>query len=446
MATILSMPKWGLAMKTGRVVEWLKHPGDPVQQGEPIAEIESEKAVNEVEAPVSGIVRSLMVEEGDSTAVSEPLAVIAAQGEELSDEQVATLLHEDAEMRRQQAEALTKKRSTTKAAATAATGGARVARGEGERVQASPAARRLAQELGVDLTTLVGTGPKGMIGREDVLRAAEEVQTTSEESEERTIDVDGIAVHCLLAGPTNAPHVVFVHGLGGSLTTWALNLPAFASRFRICALDLVGAGESAKPEMSYSVHALADFLARFLQVLGPDWQRVKLVGHSLGGAIILDCAGRYPEQVERLVLVDSVGLGKEIDEAFLHLVHKEPTPEHIQAELACFFANADFVQPALVEQVYQQRRQPGAREALLATADAAFRDGQQQVDLQPTLAAYERPVLLIWGAADEILPVAHAQTATAPRIQITVFADCGHCPHIESSDRFNEVSMKFLGE
>src|SRR5689334_12108110 len=142
MATILSMPKWGLAMKTGRVVEWLKRPGDIVQQGEPIAEIESEKAVNEVEAPASGIVRLLVVEEGDSTAVSEPLAVIVAQGEELSDEQVATLLREDAEARRQQAEALTKKRDTAKATATA-TGGTRVARSEGERVQASPAARKL---------------------------------------------------------------------------------------------------------------------------------------------------------------------------------------------------------------------------------------------------------------------------------------------------------------
>jgi pyruvate dehydrogenase E2 component (dihydrolipoamide acetyltransferase) len=443
MATILSMPKWGLAMKTGRVVEWLKRPGDTVQQGEPIAEIESEKAVNEVEAPTSGIVRLLAVEEGDSTAVSEPLAVIVAQGEELSDEQVATLLREDAEIRRQQAEALTKKRSTAKATATAS-GGTRVARSEGERVQASPAARRLAQELGVDLTTLVGTGPKGMIGREDVLRAAEEARASSEESEERTIDVDGIGVHCLLAGPISAPHVVFVHGLGGSLTTWALNLPAFASRFRICALDLVGAGDSAKPEMPYSVNALADFLARFLQALGPDWQRVNLVGHSLGGAIALDFAGRYAERVERLVLVDSVGLGKEVDEVFLHLVHKEPTPEHIQAELACFFANADFVQPSLVEQVYQQRRQAGAREALLATADAAFQGGQQQINLRSTLASCDMPVLLIWGAADEILPAAHAQAATTPHMQVTVFADCGHCPHIEQSERFNEVVMQFL--
>jgi pyruvate/2-oxoglutarate dehydrogenase complex dihydrolipoamide acyltransferase (E2) component len=117
-ATILSMPKWGLAMKTGRVVQWLKKPGDTVQQGEPIVEIESEKAVNEVEAPASGIVRSLVVKEDESAAVSEPLAVIVAEGEELSDEQVAALLREEAEKRRQQsqqAETLTRQRGTTRA-------------------------------------------------------------------------------------------------------------------------------------------------------------------------------------------------------------------------------------------------------------------------------------------------------------------------------------------
>src|SRR5205823_2162167 len=100
-----SMPKWGLAMKTGRVVEWLKKPGETVQQGEPIVQIESEKAVNEVEAPTSGIIRLLVVEEDESAPVSAPLAVIVAEGEELSDEQVATLLREETESRRQQAEA-----------------------------------------------------------------------------------------------------------------------------------------------------------------------------------------------------------------------------------------------------------------------------------------------------------------------------------------------------
>ncbi len=446
MATIVSMPKWGLAMKAGLVVEWLKHPGDAIQQGEPVVEIESEKATNEVEAPATGILRWLEVAEGQHAPVGAALAVIVAPGEDLSDEQVAMLIREDTEIKRQKAEALNKQPSAGKAAGVGTRPTARAPVSAGGRVNASPAARRLAQELGVDLATVVGTGPGGMVGREDVQRAAEEAKAAStEEVEEKDIDVGGIATHCLIAGPINAPHVVFVHGLGGSLATWSLNLPAFAARFRICAFDLVGAGGSAKPAIDYSVPALAGFLARFLDALGPAWQRASIVGHSLGGAVALAFAGSHPGRVERLVLVDSAGLGPEIDHTVVDLMRSEPTLENLRAELARFFANPGLVQLALVEQLYQQRMQPGAQEALASTANAAFEDGQQRIDLRDTLGGLHIPVLVIWGEADAVIPVAHAQGARrASQSRLEVFADCGHCPHVERADAFNELVQSFL--
>jgi pyruvate dehydrogenase E2 component (dihydrolipoamide acetyltransferase) len=443
-ATILSMPKWGLAMKSGRVVEWLKHQGESVQQGEPLVEIESEKATNEVEAPSTGTLRSIVVHEGESTAVSEPVAVITGPGEELSDEQVAALLREDADIRRQKAEALMKPRATPKATTTG-TSGVKAATGPGGRVNASPAARRLAQELGVDLSTVVGTGPGGMIGREDVQRAAEEAKAAPAEVEEKDVNVGGIATHYLVAGPTNAPHVIFVHGLGGSIATWSLNLPAFAERFRICALDLVGAGSSDKPSTDYSVPALAEFLTHFLDALGSNWQRVSIIAHSLGGAIALAFADRHPERVEKLVLVDSAGLGPDIDNTVLELMRSEPTPEHIREELTHFFAHPGMVQQALVEQLYQQRTQPGTREALLATSDAAFGGGQQRINLSSDIAVQPRPVLIIWGDKDAVIPVSHAQrTDRTWQSRVEIFANCGHCPHIERANDFNQMIIEFL--
>lgn len=449
MVTILSMPKWGLAMKSGLVVEWLKKQGETVQQGEPIVEIESEKATNEVEAPATGVLRSIVVAEGDSTAVSEPIAIIAAPDEQLSDEQVAALLREDAEARRQKAEALSRPR-TTQRTSQASTPTLRATTGAGGRVNASPAARRLAQELGVDLATVTGTGPGGMIGREDVQRAAAstQVQEPGEAVEEKTVEVDGIATHVLLAGPINAPHIVFIHGLGGSLTTWSLNLPAFAERYHICALDLVGAGDSDKPEREYSVNALADFLAHALDSFGSDWQHtpLTLVGHSLGGAIALAFAERYPERTERLVLVDSAGLGPEINAVVLDLMHEQPTPEHIRAELTYFFAQPSMVQQALVDQLYRQRTQPGAHKALLATSDAAFKDGQQRIDLSNVLAQFSKPVLVIWGDKDAVIPVAHApDKRQGEQDNVEIFANCGHCPHIEQAAAFNQRMQSFLG-
>ena len=449
MATILNMPKWGLSMKTGLIVEWLKKPGEPVQQGEPIVEIESEKATNEVEAPVSGIMRSIEIQEGDSAPVGAAIAVITLPGEELSDEQVAELLREDGEIKRQRAEMLTRQRTAPKASAAGTS--SRVVRAPpsaGGRINASPVARRLAQELGVDLATVAGTGPGGMIGREDVQRAAEEAKAVSaEEAEEKVVDVGGVAIHCLIAGSPGAPRVVFIHGLGGSYETWSLNLPAFAERFRICALDLVGAGSSAKPAMDYSVPSLAGFLARFLDALGGEWQRVSLVGHSLGGAIALAFASRYPERVERLVLVDSAGLGSEIDSEVLDLVRAGPTTDGIRAELTHFFAHSGLVQQALVEQLYQQRIQPGAREALLATTEAAFGGNHQRIDLRETLVSLPKEVLVVWGSADRVIPVAHAQKARlVPKSKVEIFEGCGHCPHIERAEEFNQLVMSFLGE
>ncbi len=441
------MPKWGLAMKTGLVVEWLKRQGDAVQQGEPIVQIESEKATNEVQAPVSGIVRWLEVAAGQDAPVAAALAVIAAPGEVLTDEQVVTLLREDAESKRQQAAMLAKRPASARAASGGAPTTPRPSTGPGGRINASPAARRLAQELGVDLSTITGTGPGGMIGREDVQRAASEAQSASSgEAEERDIDVGGISTHCLIAGPVNSPHIVFVHGLGGSLSTWSLNLPTFADTFRICALDLVGAGSSARPsDMDYSAPSLAAFLARFLDALGADWQHVTIIGHSLGGAIALAFAASYPQRVERLVLIDSAGLGSEINPTVLDLMRSQPTRESLRSELSYFFARSDLVQQALIEQLYQQRSQSGAHAALVSTASVAFDNGKQLIDLRDILRHITIPVLAIWGDADAVIPVAHSlEVKQAPRNSLQVFASCGHCPHIERADAFNQLVVSFL--
>src|SRR6266566_4923882 len=126
----------------------------------------------------TGFLRWLEVAEGQHAPVGAALAVIVAPGEDLSDEEVTTLIREDTEIKRQKAEALNKQPLAGKAARTRNQLSASAPVSAGGRVNASPAARRLAQELGVDLATLVGTGPGGMIGREDVLRAAEEAKAT----------------------------------------------------------------------------------------------------------------------------------------------------------------------------------------------------------------------------------------------------------------------------
>lgn len=104
--------------------------------------------------------------------------------------------------------------------------------------------------------------------------------------------------------------IILIHGIGSGLETWALNVEALAQHHQVYVLDLVGSGRSDKPLGSYSLVALAEFVNAFANVLNLD--RFSLMGNSLGGGVALQFALSYPQQVEKLILVNSLGLGREI--------------------------------------------------------------------------------------------------------------------------------------
>src|SRR5256885_6196729 len=107
------------------------------------------------------------------------------------------------------------------------------------------------------------------------------------------------------------PAIVLVHGLAGSSTTWRAVMPALAERYLVIAPDLLGHGESAKPRGDYSLGAHASGIRDLLVALGVE--RATFVGHSLGGGVAMQLAYQFPQRCERLVLVASGGLGKEVN-------------------------------------------------------------------------------------------------------------------------------------
>src|SRR5918992_6065465 len=106
------------------------------------------------------------------------------------------------------------------------------------------------------------------------------------------------------------PVVVLVHGITGSSTQWAPVIPLLAERFTVIAPDLLGHGKSAKPRGDYSLGAYATGIRDLLVALGVE--RATFVGHSLGGGVAMQLAYQFPERLERLVLVSSGGLGREV--------------------------------------------------------------------------------------------------------------------------------------
>src|SRR5205807_7913340 len=124
----------------------------------------------------------------------------------------------------------------------------------------------------------------------------------------REIELHGhlVAYRCAGSGPV----VVLVHGITSTSATWERVMPALAKRFTVIAPDLLGHGGSAKPRGDYSLGAYASGVRDLLAVLGHD--RATFVGHSLGGGIAMQLAYQFPERCERLVLVGSGGLGREV--------------------------------------------------------------------------------------------------------------------------------------
>ncbi len=162
----IRMSKFGLSMETGTITKWYKHPGDTVKKGDVLVEIESEKITNDVESPVDGFIKAILVQEGESKAVGEIIGYIAETEEELKQE--ITLETPSPHQEDKVLEGITK---TTK-----------VQSEQRSFVSASPRAKSLAKEHSIDLSTLQGTGPEGRIIEKDVLDfIAKQTQTVKKE-------------------------------------------------------------------------------------------------------------------------------------------------------------------------------------------------------------------------------------------------------------------------
>ncbi len=144
------MPRLDPGMKTGKLIRWLKKEGELVKKGEEIATAEGEKTTFPIESPADGVLAKILVQEGEEVPVLTALAIIAAPGEQISEE----------EFRREAPREVVVE------------------------VRASPAARRLAREYGIDLRKVQGTGPGGRITKEDVLRYMESTGLRAELGEE----------------------------------------------------------------------------------------------------------------------------------------------------------------------------------------------------------------------------------------------------------------------
>jgi pimeloyl-ACP methyl ester carboxylesterase len=256
----------------------------------------------------------------------------------------------------------------------------------------------------------------------------------------------------------SGPVLLMIHGIGDSSQSWLPVMSALAEHHTVIAPDLLGHGDSAAPRADYSVAAYANGMRDLLDVLGVD--RATVVGHSLGGGVAAQFAYQYPERCERLVLVATGGVGPEVNPALrlgslpfaelallpLHLpvvrLLGRVTFRTLQVTGTDIGRDAD----ALVR-LFEALPDGGARGAFSRTLRSVVDWRGQVVTLRDrAYLSADVPVLLVWGAHDAVIPVAHAELAAAalPQARVEIFDEAGHFPHHHDPERFNRLLVDFV--
>lgn len=248
--------------------------------------------------------------------------------------------------------------------------------------------------------------------------------------------------------------VILLHGGGGSVEFWLYNVGALAQHHRVYAVDMVGSGRSDKPPASYSLTYQAQFIKDFMAALSIE--STTLIGNSMGGGVALQFALMFPQKVEKLVLVDSLGLGKEIAIAIrlatLPFVVKllRPSRSMIAPMLKQNFYDSTLIPAEWIELRYPIFALPDRKQALLALARTNFGvfGVRRQVfsSIVTQLPSITAPTLIVWGKQDRILPITHAHIAAKalPNARLHIFDPCGHHPHLERPKEFNALVLEFL--
>lgn len=270
-----------------------------------------------------------------------------------------------------------------------------------------------------------------------------------------TVEVDGRRVRYHATG--EGPPVLLLHGIARCLEDWT-EQHDLLDGFRVYSVDLAGFGESDPLPGRAALPPLAEFVKDFLDAVG-ETRPVHAIGNSLGGAVSMLLALRYPERVRSLVLVASAGFGREVTIALRLLALRpfgrlllRPSRSGARRMERAIFRDAAFVTEERVARSFALASRPhGTRVMLdLCRSLGTFRGVRQpwRDAVLTAAAAAAVPTLVVWGSHDLILPAIHIEAAKAalPHAKTHLFENTGHMPQIERAEEFAELVVKFWAE
>ncbi|MBP2365058.1 alpha/beta fold hydrolase [Pseudonocardia parietis] len=243
--------------------------------------------------------------------------------------------------------------------------------------------------------------------------------------------------------------VLLIHGSGPGVSAWANwrgVLPELAETRRVIAPDIVGFGYTEHPEgYTFSRQAWVDHLAGLLDAL--ELEKVSIVGNSFGGALALWLADQFPERVDRLALMGSVGTRFEITPGLDAVWGYEPSVENMQHLLELFAYDQSLLGPDLAQLRYEASVRDGVHESYSAMFPTPRQNGVDALALDDdALSSLPHDTLIVHGRDDKVIPLSASLRLheLIARSQLHVFGQCGHWTQIEKRDEFVQLLGNFL--
>ncbi|MFS8035466.1 acetoin dehydrogenase dihydrolipoyllysine-residue acetyltransferase subunit [Xanthobacter sp. AM11] len=444
------MPALAAGMEEGHLVRWLKKEGAPVKAGDLLAEIETDKAVMEMEAEADGRLGPILVGDGTrAVAVGTLIASILAEGEAAPEPAaapaaaMATLAPaapaappQPAPVRPAAAPVAAPSRPVPTAPfpplpPSPALAPSIAALVTARKVVASPLARRLADDYGLDLSRLSGSGPRGRIVRLDVERARDASARPAPVPQPRRSGAaaPGLLHHAWLRQGEGRP-VVLLHGFGSDLNGWRPFLAGGSPARPLLGLDLPGHGGSAAVAAA-GFDALVEAVAGTLEGLG--LLDVDVVAHSLGAAVAVALAAEGHIGVRSLFLLSPAGLGPDINGAFVGGLARARTAQSLAPWMGELVADPAVLTPAFLRAAAAARADDTLIDAQQRLAAVLFPDGTQAFGVRGRLEQLAVPVTIVFGQDDRIIPWSHTRRVPG-EVALHLFPGVGHLPQLEVRD------------
>jgi pimeloyl-ACP methyl ester carboxylesterase len=421
------MPKLGMTMQEGTVIEWPVGIGSLVAKGDIVLIIESEKAEIEIEATGAGYFRHVYVEPDEVVPCGTVLAALTEAPDSEFD-----------------ADAFRASESTVAAKpAVSAASESRLPRDSATAppkagTPATPAAKRLAKTQGLDLDTIAGSGPNGRITREDV-------EALIERRAALVKVADGVSLEVPVTGAQagTADQVLLIPGFGTDVSAFARQIPVLADAYRVYGMNPRGVGLSDAPDSaSYGIATAASDAAALLG------EPSHVIGTSLGAAIALETALEHPDRVLSLTLIAPLVRAEprllSVIDAWCEMA-VELTPNTLAAALLPWMFSSAY----LADTGQRNRTLRGLAQTVTRVDASALRrweaglgewSGSREADLERVTV----PTLVISAGEDLLTPGGASVASAIPGAKSVVVAGAGHAVMLEAPDAVNDALLDHL--